>query len=765
MMEDVVSIQESSLGVAHDRTLATLNTLARLLRDTGQSQRQSEVLRQIVLAREHTLTHSPSPKEISFNKQHYERLLNAPRTSPLAAGNSKTPSSSMSDAACLVEEVIEVQYRTSVGLGLETAQNLHRLAMLLLTCEALPDAKRLLVRSITLSENTLGATGSLTLECKAGLVSTLLKNGIWWRAQKLSLGVLEAMRETLGDEHPNTLSIRMDHAMTLVGQKQWKEAEALFRELVEANARVFGESHRQTLAAMTQLGNILEDCARWEEAEHILIDVMKRSRTSLGRDNPDVIGNMAQLASIYASQDQDRWAEFEVVVKEIMDMEAWGKGNIHPRTLLTMVGLAFQTGKYGRREHAVFMLSECIKVLEVAYDDNDPILRKSRYYLLIWKREDAKEITKQEDVAILGQPATMGVPCFWQRWVTYFSPPAAGYERLYFRCGCGKLLSMDLREVVPGGINRLRQRLERSAANVRSRAATTGSSSSGHPTVPPPAHLSGSTPSAFGTYSGTVNSGVGFGGSSLQAQTPGQPTVETAGQLQRPETGGARVDDERRANVQTYPRRWFSKFWHRFVASLPDLPRVAAMFKPMKKAWTGHLYQVSNGDFVRFNLVPIRLRLSPRNFKTKELPPQKEIEELRYIYDPRPMEVEYYDIPLDHLMEPGQHLDDFWLTTFPTKLREPLVRRGGVSGGIPREPCIGWGIRMNEEVSKIYIFRLLHIAVVLVLVVTILHGKFVASWGTELGQFLLAILVLWLLFQYHVWTQGSGDNAAGDPGR
>ncbi|KAF3345081.1 Putative U6 snRNA-associated Sm-like protein LSm4 [Verticillium dahliae VDG2] len=189
------------------------------------------------------------------------------------------------------------------------------------------------------------------------------------------------------------------------------------------------------------------------------------------------------------------------------------------------------------------------------------------------------------------------------------------------------------------------------------------------------------------------------------------------------------------------------------------------MFKPMKKAWTGHLYQVSNGDFVRFNLVPIRLRLSPRNFKTKELPPQKEIEELRYIYDPRPMEVEYYDIPLDHLMEPGQHLDDFWLTTFPTKLREPLVRRGGVSGGIPREPCIGWGIRMNEEVSKIYIFRLLHIAVVLVLVVTILHGKFVASWGTELGQFLLAILVLWLLFQYHVWTQGSGDNAAGDPGR
>ncbi|CRK31135.1 hypothetical protein BN1708_005326 [Verticillium longisporum] len=211
--------------------------------------------------------------------------------------------------------------------------------------------------------------------------------------------------------------------------------------------------------------------------------------------------------------------------------------------------------------------------------------------------------------------------------------------------------------------------------------------------------------------------------------------------------------------------RWFRKFWHRFVASLPDFPRVAAMFKQMKKAWTGHLYQVSNGDFVQFNLVPIRLRLSPRNFKTKELPPQKEIEELRYIYDPRPIEVEYYDIPLDHLMEPGQHLDDFWLTTFPTKLREPLVRRGGVSGGIPREPCIGWGIRINEEVSKIYVLRLLHIALVFILVVTILHGKFVARWGIELGQFLLAILAFWLPFQYQVWNQGSGDNSASGSGR
>ncbi|CRK22477.1 hypothetical protein BN1708_013421 [Verticillium longisporum] len=469
MMEKVASIQDSAPHVSRDRSLATLNVLARLLRDQGKDQRQSEVLRQIVLAREPTLGHSPSPKKISLDKKksvdekwildkafaQFERLLNAPRTSPLAAGNSKPLSSSMSDEACLVEELIESQYRFSVKLGSETAQNLYRLAMLLLTCKALPQAERLLVRSISLSENTLGATDPLTLKCKAGLVSTLVKKGRWWKAQQLSLGVVEAMRQTLGNEHPDTLSIKMDHAMTFAKQEQWKEAEALVRELVEANARVFGESHRKTLASMTQLGYLLGNCARWEEAECILIDVIKRSSTSLGRDSPDVIENMALLASVYAFQDQDRWAEFEAAVKQIMDKEAWMKGNIHPQTLDALIRLAVWIRRYGRWEHSVAMLVECIKVQEVAFDDDDPSLRTSRSYLRIWKSDDAERVTKKRDVTILGQPTTKGVPSLWQRWVTYFSPPAAGYERLYFRCGCGKLLSMDLREIMPGGIDRI----------------------------------------------------------------------------------------------------------------------------------------------------------------------------------------------------------------------------------------------------------------------------------------------------------------------
>ncbi|KAG7143873.1 hypothetical protein HYQ46_007396 [Verticillium longisporum] len=328
------------------------------------------------------------------------------------------------------------------------------------------------------------------------------------------------------------------------------------------------------------------------------------------------------------------------MMEEVVSIQESSLGVAHDRTLATLNTLARLLRDTGQSQRQSEVLRQIVLAREHTLTHSP-----SPKEILFDKQQSVDEMWIL-DKAFAQFERLLNAPRIFsdspQQWV------------LYFRCGCGKLLSMDLREVVPGGINRLRQRLERSAANVRSRAATTGLSSSG-------------------------SSG-----------------------LKRA------VHDSMTNDEQMFRRSREDKFWHRFV---------------------------SNGDFVRFNLVPIRLRLSPRNFKTKELPPQKEIEELRYIYDPRPMEVEYYDIPLDHipldhLMESGQHLDDFWLTTFPTKLREPLVRRGGgVSGSIPREPCIGWGIRMNKE--------------------------FVASWGTELGQFLLAILVLWLLFQYRVWTQGN----------
>jgi hypothetical protein len=43
-------------------------------------------------------------------------------------------------------------------------------------------------------------------------------------------------------------------------------------------------------------------------------------------------------------------------------------------------------------------------------------------------------------------------------------------------------------------------------------------------------------------------------------------------------------------------------------------------------------------------------------------------------------DVELADIPLSHLLKPGPHFDNFWLSTFPKKIRGPLLRLPGPHG-------------------------------------------------------------------------------------
>ncbi|OJJ85391.1 uncharacterized protein ASPGLDRAFT_1346818 [Aspergillus glaucus CBS 516.65] len=99
------------------------------------------------------------------------------------------------------------------------------------------------------------------------------------------------------------------------------------------------------------------------------------------------------------------------------------------------------------------------------------------------------------------------------------------------------------------------------------------------------------------------------------------------------------------------------------------------------------IHKVSSGDFVRFQLIPIGMDCCPSWFKTKEFPPEDEVQKGRYIYEPVPVDnVELANIPLPHLLKPGPHTDKFRITMFPKKIRDQLVRQPGHSG----QRVIGW---------------------------------------------------------------------------
>jgi hypothetical protein len=223
---------------------------------------------------------------------------------------------------------------------------------------------------------------------------------------------------------------------------------------------------------------------------------------------------------------------------------------------------------------------------------------------------------------------------------------------------------------------------------------------------------------------------------------------------------------------------WVYNSLHPISARLPkllSLPRCSG-FLPMfshaiRKA---SLHKIARGDFVRvrtlpfavgnfkdqetiqansstqFQLIPIGIQCCPRWFRLREFPPEAEVMARRYLYEPVPMEdVELYDIPLPHLLKQGPHTDKFWITTFPKRLREPLVR------GDDGQRVIGWGIRINESLNWAVILLsilliLLAIGVV-VIVYTVITSDNSSAFG--LGAFIVTLFTVYLTYQYFTWKE------------
>lgn len=113
-------------------------------------------------------------------------------------------------------------------------------------------------------------------------------------------------------------------------------------------------------------------------------------------------------------------------------------------------------------------------------------------------------------------------------------------------------------------------------------------------------------------------------------------------------------------------------------------------------------------------------------------------------------DVELASIPLPELLTPQDHLDNFWLDTFPKKLSEQLQRPPGSKGHV-----FGWGIRINETINLsvilLGILCLLTITGVVVGVYSAITSDDSSAFG--LGAYLVALMTLYFTYQYFAWKE------------
>lgn len=111
-------------------------------------------------------------------------------------------------------------------------------------------------------------------------------------------------------------------------------------------------------------------------------------------------------------------------------------------------------------------------------------------------------------------------------------------------------------------------------------------------------------------------------------------------------------------------------------------------------------------------------------------------------------DVEFCDIPLQHLLKLEPHTDRFWITTFPKKLRNPLIRLPGTDAR-----AVGWGVRMNESLNWSFILSVILTMLLAIGIGVIIYAAIASdnSSAFGLGSFLVPVFTVYIMDQYFAW--------------
>jgi tetratricopeptide (TPR) repeat protein len=208
------------------------------------------------------------------------------------------------------------------------------------------DARRLLQRSVELSEATLGQDAPETLESKYRLAGIYFDLSRLSDSEQMYEETLTAQRKVLGDEDPATLTTMTGMAEVYEELGQHQEAEETARHAFEIQQRVLGPDHADTLRSQHRMGSALFKQGRDKEAEQILAEVWRKQTDLLGAEAPDTVATMEELGEVFTAL--GRYDEAEQLYTDSLESRREVYGDEHPKTLVALARLSDLNLERGR---------------------------------------------------------------------------------------------------------------------------------------------------------------------------------------------------------------------------------------------------------------------------------------------------------------------------------------------------------------------------------------------------------------------------------
>ena len=212
-------------------------------------------------------------------------------------------------------------------------------------------AEHLLTTVLDAERRTLGEDHPNTLKTLVNLANLYDSQGRYEKSMPLMREALERRRKVLGPDHPDTLGSTYNLAVAEYRAQRYTDAERVLLDVSASFGRVNGDDHPNTLLAKDLLAAVYLEQQRPDDAGRIYQEVYDTKRRVLGPEHMDTLGSKLGLANV--ARMQGKFAQAEILFRETLASQDRVEGADHPDAMATRTSLAtmlFDAGRFDESE-------------------------------------------------------------------------------------------------------------------------------------------------------------------------------------------------------------------------------------------------------------------------------------------------------------------------------------------------------------------------------------------------------------------------------
>lgn len=320
-------VTETTLGAEHPDTLASMNTVAKVLIQQGKYEQAEHLFRQTLELREKVL-----------GLEHPDTLKSMNSLGKILRVRGKYEL-----AQQMLQKTVELQKRLLGCEHLDTQTTLKNSALVLSDQGEHEQAEQIYRQTLESWEKVLGPKHPNTIKCMNDLAGSLHMQGKLEEAEQIYQQPVKLHKEVFGHEHPYTLIYLHNLALTVLHRGRLNEGEETFQNILNLQKKILGVEHPNTLSSIENLAWIKAEQGEHEQAEQTYRYILELRRKVLGHEHPDTLLIMHNLALTIGVQGDYKQAE--QLCRETLNLQQKVLGHEHPDTQLTTRNLAWAIAK------------------------------------------------------------------------------------------------------------------------------------------------------------------------------------------------------------------------------------------------------------------------------------------------------------------------------------------------------------------------------------------------------------------------------------